>query len=172
MKNLFKIAFGALCAIIPTAGFSAVCPVCVVGVGAGLAFADALGVDYSIIGLWSGGLMLALTFWTAGWLKKRGVDNIWLYLVLPFVLYYGMLYSVYAFPDVIVYGAQSMFGIDKLLLGSIIGTIVFYFGERHYSKISKANGGKSQYPFQKVLLPIEYLAVSNIALWLLIRYVF
>ncbi len=170
--KLLKILTGIISVfVVPSVASAAVCAVCVVGVGAGLAFADKLGVDYSIIGLWAGGLTLALTLLTANWLKKKNVNNIWLYFVLPFVVYYATLFSVYLFPDVIVYGQWTLFGMDKVLLGIILGTIAFYIGARQYSKISKKNGGKSQYPFQKVIVPIEYLIGANVLLWLTIRYI-
>ncbi len=172
MKNLLKILTGmAAVFAVPVSALAAVCPVCVVGVGAGLAFADVLGVDYSVIGLWSGGLMLALTLFTANWLKKKGVVNMFWYFIVPFVLYYGMLLSVYAFPEIIVYNEYVFFGIDKLLLGIVVGTLLFYFGAKRYSAINKSNGGKSQYPFQKVVLPIEYLLVGNVVLWLATKYI-
>lgn len=146
----------------------AVCPVCTVAVGAGLEGARLLGVDDVITGIWAGGLTLSLFFWTVGWLKKRGVTNLWLQIVLPFVVYYGLLGCVYLMPD-ITFGANTLWGIDKFLLGVIVGTFAFYFGARWYIRIKRANGGHAQFAFQKVVVPLSFLVVATLVFWLITK---
>ena len=112
----------------------AVCPVCTVAVGAGLEGMRLLGVDDVITGIWAGALTLSIFLWTVGWLKKRGVKNAFLQIGLPFIIYYGLLAAVYALPGV-EFGATTLWGIDKFLLGIIVGTIAFYLGARWYVRI-------------------------------------
>lgn len=146
-----------LFAILPFASY-AVCPVCTVAVGAGLEGARLLGVDDVITGIWAGGLTLSIFFWTAGWLKRRGVKSFMWYAVVPFVLSYGMLAGVYLLPD-ITFGANKLWGIDKLLLGMIIGTVAFYIGARIHNWLKNKNNGKVYFPFQKVFIPFALLLV-------------
>lgn len=165
MKKIF-VAFCAFFA--GTLAASAVCPVCTVAVGAGLEGARLLGVDDVITGIWAGGLTLSLFFWTVGWLKKRGVNSLFWLLVVPFVVYYGLLAMVYMLPDV-VFGANTLWGIDKFMLGIVVGTLAFYFGARWYAKIKRKNGGHAKFAFQKVVVPLSFLMVATAVFWLITK---
>jgi len=165
-KSLLTFVVSGLASVGIMSGAMAVCPVCTVAVGAGLEGARLLGVDDVITGIWAGGLTLSLFFWTAGWLKKRGVTNFWLQIVLPFFLYYGLLACVYLMPDV-TFGANTLWGIDKFMLGVIVGTIAFYMGARWYIKIKRANGGHARFAFQKVVVPLTFLLIATLIFWLI-----
>ena len=167
MKKIFTSVLLAMFAVIAVApGAMAVCPVCTVAVGAGLEGMRLLGVDDVITGIWAGALTLSLFMWTAGWLKKRGVTNIWMQIVLPFVVYYGLLAAVYALPGV-TFGATTLWGMDRFLLGIIVGTVAFYLGARWYAKIKRDNGGHAKFAFQKVVVPLSFLIVVSIVFWLI-----
>ena len=165
MSKLFVALSAFLCAICAA---DAVCPVCTIAVGAGLEGARLLGVDDVITGIWAGGLTLSLYFWTVGWLKKHGVNSFWWQIVVPFVAYYALLGMVYLMPGV-DFGAVTMWGIDKFLLGVIVGTVAFYFGARWYVKIKRNNGGRAMFPFQKVVVPLSLLAVMTVVFWLITK---
>jgi len=137
----------------------AVCPVCTIAVGAGLEGARLLGVDDVITGLWAGAFTLMLVFWTAKWLHKSGVKNAIWYL-LDFVFYYGLLGCVYFLPD-IVFGANTLWGIDKFLLGIIVGTIAMWIADYSVAKSVRQNGGKSRWKFQKVIVPVATLLIIS-----------
>ena len=155
-----KFLFSILLLITAITSAHAVCPVCTVAVGAGLEGARLLGVDDVITGIWAGALMLSLFFWTVGWLQKRNVKSLFWQIIAPFILYYTLLAGVYLMPG-INFGEQKMFGIDKFLLGVIVGTISFYFGARWYRKIKKKNGGHAKFAFQKVIVPISFLLITT-----------
>ena len=145
----------------------AVCTVCTVEVATGAGFLAELGVDYVLIGIWAGGLTLSLFFWTAGWLKKHGVTSAFWQIVVPFVVYYGLLAAVYFVPGGVRFGATKLWGVDKFALGAIVGTIAFYFGARWYSNIKRKNGGHAQFAFQKVLVPLAFLIVVTAIFWMI-----
>lgn len=155
-----KILFLSLVSCLLSLNALAVCPVCTVAVGAGLEGARLLGVDDVITGIWAGGLTLSMFFWTAGWLGRRGVKNVLLQIVLPFVLFYGLLASVYLMPGV-VWMQHSLWGMDKFALGAVVGTVAFYLGARWYAKIKRENGGHAKFAFQKVVVPISFLLVAT-----------
>ncbi|MDR0727147.1 MAG: hypothetical protein LBF37_03735 [Rickettsiales bacterium] len=161
MKKFAKVllsSLGIFALLIPAV--QAVCPVCTVAVGAGLEGARLLGVDDVITGIWAGGLTLSLFFWTAGWLKKKGVNNIWWQIIVPFVGYYALLGCVYLMPSV-QFGVNTLWGIDKFLMGIIVGTFAFYFGARWYIKIKRNNGGHAQFAFQKVVMPLSFMLIAT-----------
>lgn len=160
MKKYFTLFAGfvlGLVAVIPFA--HAVCPVCTIAVGAGLEGARMLGVDDIITGLWAGALTVSVIFWTAGFMGKRGVKSAWWYLAMA-TMYYILLGCVYLLPDV-NFGACTLWGIDKLLLGIIVGSITFWVGAKWHAKIKANNGGKSKFPFQKVVVPISLVLVAT-----------
>lgn len=167
-KSLLSVFAGFAGIFACSSAAMAVCPVCTVAVGAGLEGARLLGVDDVITGIWAGGLTLSLFFWTVGWLKKRGVSSVWWLIVAPLVLYYGLLAAVYLMPGV-TFGAQTLWGIDKFLLGVVVGTVAFYLGARWYVKIKRDNGGHARFPFQKVVVPLSFLMVATVVFWLITK---
>lgn len=167
MKKILSLMFFPIIAAIMFVPMAmAVCPVCTVAVGAGLEGMRLLGVDDVITGIWAGALTLSIFLWTVGWLKKRGVKNAFLQIGLPFIIYYGLLAAVYALPGV-EFGATTLWGIDKFLLGIIVGTVAFYLGARWYVRIKRKNGGHAQFAFQKVVVPLSFLVVVTIVFWLI-----
>lgn len=169
MKKTSKLLLAALVAVmIVTTAAVAVCPVCTVAVGAGLEGARLLGVDDVITGIWAGGLTLSLFLWTAGWLKKRGVRSVFWGVVVPFVVCYALLGTVYLMPNV-QFGANTLWGLDKFLLGTIVGTICFWAGARWYIVIKNKNGGHAQFAFQKVVVPISFLLIATLVFWLITK---
>lgn len=169
MKKIFSLFIFCLMGTLALlSAASAVCPVCTVAVGAGLEGARLLGVDDVITGIWAGGLTLSLFLWTASWLKKRGVQSVFWQLFVPFVVYYALLGMVYLMPDV-QFGAHTLWGIDKFLLGIIVGTVCFWGGARWYAVIKRNNGGHAQFAFQKVVVPISLLLVATLVFWLITK---
>lgn len=169
MRKFFSsVLFACLMTVCSVSIAMAVCPVCTVAVGAGLEGARLLGVDDVITGIWAGGLTLSLFFWTAGWLKKRGVKSAFWQIVVPFVFYYSFLGMVYLFPNV-VFGANTLWGIDKFLLGAIVGTVAFYLGARWYIKIKRDNGGHANFAFQKVVVPLSFLLIVTVIFWFITK---
>ncbi len=155
-----KIVICALLSVLCATGAAhAVCPVCTVAIGAGLTFLEIWGVDLVLAGIWAGALTLVMVFWTAKWLNKRKIKNAIWYL-LSLVIWYGFLGLVYTLPNFRFGGAgNTLWGIDKLLLGVVVGSIVLYVAEKWNANLRKKNGGKSYFPFQKVIMPVGALAI-------------
>ena len=150
----------------------AVCPVCTVAVGAGLEGARLLGVEDVITGIWAGGLTLSIAAWTANWMRRRGVKNVFWY-VLNFVVYYALLASVYFLPvgrPFVVFNDKCMWGIDQFLLGAIVGTVVFWAMQKWYIKIKAATGCHAQFPIQKVVMPFGGLLITTLIFWAIINW--
>ena len=167
-KSLLLCFVVAGTAVLCMSGAMAVCPVCTVAVGAGLEGARLLGVDDVITGIWAGGLTLSLFLWTAGWLKNHGIKTVFWQLIVPFIFYYALLGMVYLMPNV-HFGAHALWGIDKFLLGIIIGTICFWAGARWYVSIKRNNGGHAQFTFQKVVIPISFLLIATVVFWFITK---
>jgi hypothetical protein len=138
----------------------AVCPVCVVAVGACVGLSEYLGIDDTISGLWIGGMLVSMIVWTIDWLKRK---NIKFYgrKILTTILFYvftiGPLYK----SGIIGHPLNKFWGMDKLLLGIILGSVFFLVAVFLNSYLKKRNGGKVFFPFQKVVVPVVMLAILS-----------
>ena len=56
---------------------------------------------------------------------------------------------------------NEIWGIDKLLLGIIFGSVFFLLAVFANDFLKKKNGGKVFFPFQKVVVPIVMLGILS-----------
>ncbi|MFA5131446.1 MAG: hypothetical protein WC467_03390 [Patescibacteria group bacterium] len=169
MKKLFYISLPALAFFALPA--KAICPVCIVAVGAGLGLSEYLGIDDTIAGVWIGGMIVAMIAWTINWLNGKN----WKFInkdlrdVLITIIYYLMVIWPLMSRNIIGHPWNKLFGIDKLVLGIAVGSLGFLGATLWYSDIKKNNGGHAQFPFQKVVWPVGALLILSFAFYLLIR---
>ena len=159
MNKIFKLlpAF-ALC-LVPFA-LHAVCPVCTAAIGIGLEGMRFLGVDDIITGVWAGGLVLSLIFWTTSKMHKKGVQNPLWYLLVA-AAWLSLLPMTWLLPNANPFGMYTFLGIDKFLFGIIVGMVTFYTAASWHNRIKKRNGGKSWFPMQKVVWPVGALLIAS-----------
>jgi len=173
MKSLIKYVFCFLCGIILFVGAAdAVCPVCTIAIGAGLEGMRMLGVKDILTGIWAGGLTVSLIGWTANYMRKHNVKNVFLYLLNVFV-YVFLLAGVYFLPmgnPVVKWWENCIWGIDQFLLGILVGAITFIVMEVWYMHIKKNNGGHAKFPFQKVVMPFCGLLIMTGIFWAIIKW--
>jgi hypothetical protein len=162
-------ALSVLAALLTPIYTYAICPVCVIAIGAGLGLSEYLGIDDTIAGLWIGGLLIALVLWTIDWLNQK---KWWLRghqwrdgLVVA--LYYGLtIWPLWA-KGLIGHPYHQLWGVDKLILGITIGSLAFLSANLVYNDIKKKNGGHAQFPYQKVVLPVSALVVLSLLFYFL-----
>ncbi len=169
MKKLFYLSIPSL--IFFAFPAKAICPVCVVAVGAGLGLSEYLGIDDTIAGVWIGGMLVSLIAWTINWFNKKNwtFGNKDLRDVLTTIIYYVMVIWPLLSKDLIGHPWNKLFGIDKLALGIAIGSLGFLAATLWYNNIKKKNGGHAQFPFQKVVWPVGALIILSFVFYLLIR---
>ena len=146
----------------------AICPVCTIAVAAGVGLSRYLGVDDTITGLWVGAILVTAVFWTITWFEKKqwhfkGRD------VLTWVAYYALVLIPLVYSDMIGHPANKLWGIDKLLLGTALGSVFFYLGDQAYPIVKERNGGKAHFPFEKVAFPIVPIVVLSIIFYFITR---
>lgn len=144
-----------------------VCPLCVVAVGGGLWISRWLGIDDVITSLWIGAFLLAITLWTIHWLKKKNW-NFKFYKIVTFLFYYLFTYIPLYYLKIVGLSRNKIWGIDKIIFGSAVGTIVFIFGIWLNEYLKKNNGNKVYFPYQRVVVPFATLAVASIVAYFLI----
>lgn len=140
----------------------AICPVCTVAVAGGLGISRWLGIDDFISAIWIGGLALSITAWGWNYLKKKNKLNGATILAVLLLVYFSILFPLYKL-NYINIPKNTIFGIDKILLGAGLGTIVFWIGVFANIKLKKLNGGKVYFPLQKVVIPLLLLLFASLS---------
>ncbi len=146
----------------------AVCPICTLAVGAGVGFSRWLGIDDVITGIWIGALIVSIAIWTINWMNKKNyrfkgrkiLITVGYYLIIIIPLYWKGIMGHYF---------NKILGIDKLLFGIILGSLVFLGSVWWYEKMKKENNDKPYFPFQKVVMPVGFLAIFSAIFYFLTK---
>ncbi|MCX6766902.1 MAG: hypothetical protein NT170_03970 [Candidatus Moranbacteria bacterium] len=162
MKKLLAI-IGITFLALPKITF-AVCPVCTVAVGAGLGLAEYFGIDDSISGIWIGALIVSMSLWTIDWLDKKNI-RFKGRKILIFLGYYAVVALPLWLKGKIGHPLHTIWGIDKLLFGIILGSILFAAAAILHTYLRKKNGGKSYFQGQKIAFPIAILIIASVVLY-------
>jgi len=166
-NNMFKkifylISLFAWMMLAPAA--SAICPVCTIAVVAGVGLSRWLGVDDTISGLWIGGLTVSLIMWTINWLDAKKIKFKGRKILIT-IAYYLLIAAPLYYTDIIGHPLNKLWGMDKIILGIILGSIAFLTSSLWYYSLKKKNNDRAHFPFQKVVM-----AISPILLLTLIFY--
>jgi hypothetical protein len=162
MKKNFLLLALVLFAAVPFA--HAVCPVCTVAVGAGLGLAEWLGIDDSISGLWIGALIVSMSIWTINWLNKKEI-RFKGRKILIFLGYYLIVILPLWLKGKIGHPYNKVCGIDKLLFGIILGSILFSAGVLLHNYMRKRNDNVSYFKGQKIAFAVMPLIIASIILY-------
>jgi hypothetical protein len=137
------------------------CPLCTAAVGTGVAVTRFYGVDDTIVGTWIGAFIISTALWFNKALKKKYIKFqnflvVVLALMATIVPFYfaGLINMQY-----------KLFGIDKLLLGILVGSFVTYFGTFLSDKIRKKG---FWFPFQTIAMVLILLILTSIIFWCVI----
>jgi len=163
-KKLLLFIISSAVGLLVAIGVKAVCPVCTIAVGAGIGLAQWLGIDDTITGLWIGGLCVSLIMWTMIWLAKKSIKFRGL-AILTTLGYYLLIILPLFWKGILGHPLNKIWGIDRLLLGIIIGSIVFAGFAFLHNYVKKENNGKSYFPMQKVAFPIAPLIILSVVFY-------
>ncbi|MFA6919405.1 MAG: hypothetical protein WC244_04870 [Patescibacteria group bacterium] len=170
MKKLILIIpiIASLASLAIASAVQAVCPVCTVAVVGGVGLSRWLGIDDSIAGLWIGGLTVSMIMWTIDWMDRKNYKFKGRKIIIT-IGYYLLIVVPLFFTNIMGHPLNKIWGIDKLLLGIILGSILFFGGAMLYSYLKKKNGDKAHFPYQKVVMPIAPLIIFSIIFYFLTR---
>jgi len=184
---VFVFMFSSLFMIsssLPTGTVKAVCPVCTVAVVAGLGISKELGIDDIITSIWIGGLILSASFWTIDWIEKSKFrEKIYKHIckfkcgmtenqALKFwtiLLMYLPVFVPLFFTDAIGIAGNSLWGIDKIILGTVVGSIMFAVGMWADKTVRKVRDGHQLFVFQKVVFPVLSLIIASVVFYLITK---
>ena len=166
MTTIISLTAFILFAFIAVKPALAVCPVCVVAVGVGLGISRWLGIDDTVTGVWIGGLIVSMGLWLASWVEKKGWK-----VPYPKALSVVLLYAFTIIPlwleKTIGSPKNTLWGIDKILLGIVAGSVAFFLSVWIDKMLRKKNNGQVYIYYQKVILPMLLLTITSFTFYLL-----
>ncbi len=161
MKKIRAVLFLSFLNFFVAFEASAVCPVCTIAVGAGVGLCRWLGIDDVLSGIWIGGLIISMIGWTLNWLQKKQIRLRLRWLAVSLFFYLIIILPLWQ-AGVIGHPLNTFWGIDKLILGIIFGSLAFLVGIRTNAFLKSNNQGKAFFPFQKVVVPILFLVITTL----------
>ncbi|MFZ2663798.1 MAG: hypothetical protein WAX66_00300 [Patescibacteria group bacterium] len=160
MNLLLSLVIFFSTAILTTIKSFAVCPVCIVAVGAGLGVSRYLGIDDTIMGVWIGGLVVASALWFASIIQKKkwkipypealSTVSFLLLTIIPMYI-----------KKIIGNPTNILWGMDKITLGIVAGLITFIISVYLDKTLRKTNHGEVYIYYQKVILPVLLLTIVS-----------
>lgn len=152
-----------LVAILSAAKALAVCPLCTVAVAGGAVFLREYGIDDTITGVWYGALVMSSALWLISWLDKKQYDFRFK-RTISLVGMYGLLVAPLYFTRILLQPQNMVWGVDKMIWGVLLGSVVFALSVWSDHRLRHINEGHVVVHYQKVIIPVVYLALVSAAL--------
>jgi len=147
------------------------CPVCTVAVVGGLGLSRWFGVDDTLSGIWIGGVLISSSLWLSNWIKNKYKERIKEKVVnkidlLCVSLTYLIVFIPLTYSEILGHPLNTLWGVDKIVLGSSVGTGLFLLAILADKKIRKIKG-RQLFAYQKVVFPVSFLILGSIAFYFL-----
>lgn len=165
MKKILSSLLTALTFLSLASPAQAVCPICTVAVAGGLGLSRWLGIDDSIMGIWIGGLILSSGFWMADWASKKSWKVPYPKLLSILIMILFVIPPLYI-TKIIGLPGNTLWGVDKILLGTIIGSVLFFAGMQLDKWLRTTNEDKVYIYYQKVIAPVFFLTIGSVIFFL------
>ncbi len=144
------------------------CAVCTIAVGSCVGLARWLKIDDRITGIWVGALIVSLIAWTIHYLDKKNI-HFKGRKILTATLWCAFTIVPFYFTGLMGHPLNKCWGIDKLLFGIILGSIIFVATNLLHNYLKKKNNDKSYFPLQKAIVPVSMLAIASLIVYLIIK---
>lgn len=104
---------------------------------------------------------MSVSIWTINWLSKKKWTFPGYQLVVGLIWYALAFIPLYLNKTLFMSG-NELLGVDKIIFGTIIGSLVFAGAADLYEYLKKKNNNKAHFPFEKVVIPITVLAIISL----------
>ena len=167
--GLLLIPLLSIIAIIPTV--MAHCPLCTAATIVGVGVTRSLGWDDSIVGIFVGAMIVSSALWVNNILKKRNIGgNPFLRIssltIATFVLTVLSFYFAGIFGPANIY---RIFGIEKIIFGTVSGSMVSFAAFFASNKVKIKNDGKVLFNYQTMILTFTGLIINTILFWMVFQ---
>lgn len=166
---LLLIPLLSLIAILP--GVMAHCPLCTAATIAGVGITRSLGWDDSVVGIFIGAMIVSSALLVNNIFKKRNIGgNAFLRIgsitVATFVLTVLSFYFAGLFGPANTY---RIFGMEKIIFGSLSGAVVSFAAFFASNEIKRKNEGKVLFNYQTMALTFGALILNAVLFWGIFR---
>jgi hypothetical protein len=164
--NKLALVFSTWLFLLASKNVWAVCPVCTIAVAGGLGISRWLGIDDAVTGIWIGGVIMSSGLWLADWLTSKNwqfkylksVSVLSFYLLVIIPLYWGNMIGL---------AGNSLWGVDKIMLGSSMGLGIFLLGTLIDKWLRSTHDGVVYIYYQKVIIPVFLLSLASYVLYII-----
>lgn len=146
----------------------AVCPVCTIAVGGGLILSRFFGIDDLIMSVWIGGMILSTALTFGEYLRKKTKLSATASKLISIFVFYVFLVITLEATHITGVPFNTLWGIDKIILGIILGSIMFFIGAQLHFYLKHKNKNQSLFPFQKVIIPVGSLWIATVIFYFVI----
>ncbi|MBI4896420.1 MAG: hypothetical protein HY832_02630 [Candidatus Aenigmarchaeota archaeon] len=141
------------------------CPVCSAATGMAVVGARLYGIDDLVLGVFTGGFIISTALWFNNFLLKRNKGAKYLPMQKTIMVLFSFVTTI-----VTLYMAgllnntaaiYTMFGIDKLFIGSLIGTAISIVAYETHAILKSRNNDKNYLPFQSIIMVLSFLVITS-----------
>jgi hypothetical protein len=136
------------------------CPLCTAATGSAVAVARFYGVDDLIVGTFIGGFVISTALWLNRILRKKNKGKDYIPFQWVTVVLLSFILTFISFQSAGIVGYTTLFGIDRILMGMLLGSAITLFAFGFNGFVRKINGNKNYIPFQVIFLTIGLLLLS------------
>lgn len=166
MKKILLIFVFIISLIANTVPAHAHCPLCTAATGAAVAAARFYGVDDLIVGTFIGGFIISTAFWFNRVLRKKNKGKDYVPFQLEIISLLSFVLTLISFQTAGIVSIETLFGIDRIFMGMLIGSLITLFTSGLNDLIRKNNGNKNYIPFQVISLTLAFLSLSVLGYYL------
>lgn len=141
------------------------CPLCTAATGAAVAVTRFYGVDDLIVGTFIGAFMISTAAWFDKALKRRNKGKEYAKFQYYMVVLATVLTTILSFYFGNLFVGKELFGINRLFLGSLIGTLITMAAFTFHDYLRRTNSDKNFVPFQAIFITFVLLIIINVAFY-------
>lgn len=167
--GLLLISLLSLIAIMPEV--MAHCPLCTAATVLGVGVTRSLGWDDSIVGVFIGAMVVSSALWVNKILKKKNIGGN-VFLRIGSITIFTFVLTILSFYYAGIFGPANtyrIFGMEKIVFGSLSGAIVSFAAFFTSNEIKKRNDGKTLFNYQTIVLTFGALILNALLFWEVFR---
>src|SRR3989338_3256958 len=163
--GLFLISFLSLIVVLPSV--MAHCPLCTAATIVGVGVTISLGWDDSIVGVFVGAMIVSSALWVNNIFKKRNMGGN-TFLRMGSITAVTFVLTVLSFYYAGIFGPANtyrIFGMERILFGSLSGGVISFAAFFASDEIKKRNEGKILFSYQTMILTFGALILNALLFW-------
>lgn len=140
------------------------CPLCTAATGSAVAAARYYGFDDLPVGTLIGAFAVSTGFWIHNFITKR--KGRLFPLQLPIITILSIASTIAGLHFASVLGVSYFLGVDKLLLGTLLGSAIVAGAFSAHEKMRAYHNNRNYVPFQSIVLPLALIALIDAGMYL------